>query len=529
MKRMKKFAGLCVILAMLVSLTTGCTPAEPPSPNGGDNPTQQGGEGKKELSFNYANSNAWAVANPAGASNPDRRQAVEDYIYEQCGVRVNTTLIAGDAGLETLNLLLGDGSIDVFESSLLKKGGARALFDLGITQDISDALEAYGPHILDIWKDQGEEYSDRLWDIFTLDDGSIVGLAENPAMAGCATLVRKDWLDKYNLSVPKTIDELEACLAVIQENDPAGNGETIPFFLEAGSNGYGALAAGFMEHGYDAYFYDEADGKVKPIVYADGFKAFLEKMANWYAKGYLFKEYTSITDTSKKIEYLSSGKVFAFSGWNSRVGQSMKEIVETHGGEWVLLDNLQGPRGSVSTLYAPTDASTVVAKTASADAVEAFVKYVDWEYSDFYNYATAVYGIKGTDWEEGEPHEVASRTLEYVSEQLVAPNFRFTMMMETSDPYQKFNFWFYDNYLLDTEKNKAVSLFDEAYQMNLGTLGSVVPATDDVTRMITEELIKFIMNSRSLSEYDQFLKELDAAGVQQVIDELTSRYNGLKG
>ncbi len=530
MKNARRFAALLLVLTLTAALAAGCAPAEPtttPQSTADASSTQPSTqEEKKDLTFHYAMPNSWALVSPAGASDPERLKAVEDYIYEQTGIRFTTTILSGDAGTEQLNLMLADGSVDVFNSALLKKGGARALYESGIIQDISGPLKEYGDNVLSIWSSTvSQDFSERMWAPMTLDSGEIIGIATEPPTAGCGTYVRKDWLEKYNLPAPTTFEELENCFKVIKENDPAGNGETVPLLPSpTATGGFSALAAGFMDQGYSQYYLN-SEGKADLIVYDPGYREFVTLMASWYKKGYIHKEYSSLTDSTRQIELNSSGKVFAFSGWHSAVTNSAKALQEAHGGEWVLLEDLQGPKGNVVTMGAYSDNGYVVAKNSKN--AEAVIRYLNWEWADLENYLVALNGIKGVDWEEGIPGELKDRTLKYVSEKLVAPVFAFTMQMDSSLPGTKDAYWFYRNRLLNPDVTKPMAFSDQRYLMNLGTLANDTPSAD-VDRMVSEEIAKFIMNSRPIEEYDAFLLELKDAGADQVSEELTARYNAAK-
>ena len=46
----------------------------------------------------------------------------------------------------------------------------------------------------------------------------------------------------------------------------------------------------------------------------------------------------------------------------------------------------------------------------------------------------------------------------------------------------------------------------------------------DLDRMVEEETLKFILGTRALSEYDQFLRDLDRIGLQRLNELLTEAY-----
>ena len=74
--------------------------------------------------------------------------------------------------------------------------------------------------------------------------------------------MRKDWLDRYNLAEPTTVDDLANVLSVLKSEDPTGNGETIPFLADLTGLRHG-LAGAFIDGGYGNWI-DPADGLVKP-------------------------------------------------------------------------------------------------------------------------------------------------------------------------------------------------------------------------------------------------------------------------
>ena len=52
-----------------------------------------------------------------------------------------------------------------------------------------------------------------------------------------------------------------------------------------------------------------------------------------------------------------------------------------------------------------------------------------------------------------------------------------------------------------------------------------VGAWNDITRMLSEEQVKFIMGIRPMAEWDDFLNELKKAGYDKVAAEYTRQYN----
>lgn len=56
-------------------------------------------------------------------------------------------------------------------------------------------------------------------------NGKMWGISDAQTPNGFARAIRKDWLDKFGLSVPKTMDEFKVAMQKFTENDPDGNGK----------------------------------------------------------------------------------------------------------------------------------------------------------------------------------------------------------------------------------------------------------------------------------------------------------------
>jgi putative aldouronate transport system substrate-binding protein len=74
-------------------------------------------------------------------------------------------------------------------------------------------------------------------------DGKLYGLTTKSAFPyKTATYVRKDWLDKLGLQVPKTTDEYLAVMKAFTTQDPDGNGKADTYGYSAGINADGSVS-----------------------------------------------------------------------------------------------------------------------------------------------------------------------------------------------------------------------------------------------------------------------------------------------
>lgn len=136
--------------------------------------------------------------------------------------------------------------------------------------------------------------------------------------------IRQDWLDKYDLQAPATLDEIEAVAKVFKDKKPAGNA-TIPI---AGPDKNNSCYTNFLQAGvavcgfepvfaaYDAYpgfWLKDDNGKVFYGTNSENSKKALERLASWYRQGLIDPE-MGVRDSS--TEQVNSGNVgMYFCAW----------------------------------------------------------------------------------------------------------------------------------------------------------------------------------------------------------------------
>ncbi len=130
------------------------------------------------------------------------------------------------------------------------------------------------------------------------DDGSVdIFCHWEPNMARSAYwgyAIRKDWLDRLGLEIPKTIDDLYTVLKAFKENDANGNGDPddeLPFsccnWWGTAHPGMDSLAAAFSLKVNTIYRDPQNDKMTYWTEYNNGenFKAYVETLTKWYSEG----------------------------------------------------------------------------------------------------------------------------------------------------------------------------------------------------------------------------------------------------
>ena len=166
---------------------------------------------------------------------------------------------------------------------------------------LNDLIDKYAPNIKRTF-----EENDKVRRYATSLDGNIYQIPK--AIKTKVTeywWIRGDWLEKLNLEVPTTVDELYDVLTAFRNNDPNGNGikDEIPLFDRAGYK---------MPDEY-LYLWDTStefyvrDGKVEFEPLEPNFKTGVTNIAKWYREGLIDPEI--LTRGSKSRDVLLGGDI----------------------------------------------------------------------------------------------------------------------------------------------------------------------------------------------------------------------------
>lgn len=456
----------------------------------------------------YMNTNA--IARKPEGSEPKALEEVTKYVKEQTGVEATAIIPPKGSEKDKLNVLLASGEqLDVFQGDWDQY--KQAIIPL------NDLLNKYGPDIKKAWDADA-------WKLMTDKDGKIWGIPRIITTAPFPIWVRADWLKKLNLPMPKTLDELESVLKAFKEKDPDGNGkdDTIPILLDDRFQ-YGLVGA-FTEFGYSNWV-DPKDGKLKIPELQPGYVDFLAKMADWYQKGYIYKETFAKFDVQ---QMLKTNRIGAVDIWYSGltinaplVGQTVPEM------DYQFIPEIKGPKGYLQTAYPGTTTAMLVTK--SSKNPDAVIKFINWQYQNVENHLTSWYGIKDKNWKWADQQK---KTVEVTNPNPYAGEFMVTLglAMETkyapSDPLRAKHTQFLNNELTKFDKVKMPVDLGIVYDKE--ALKEKVPNAGDLDRLRKEEVIKFIMGARPLSDYNKFVDELYKAGLDKLIDFQTEEYKKQK-
>ena len=457
----------------------------------------------------YIFNNSGTLQFDAGGSDPDVLQQVQDYIAAESGVRPITIVPGGAASAtDQLNLLLGSSDpIDLFQTP----GNGWHDYRQAIIP-IDDLLAEYGQNLMSV-------IPAEQWEIMKNENGEIMGIPRSTPTSPYITWVRQDWLDELGLEVPTTWDELEATIEAFQEWNPDSFVATRPGDVRW------ATLGGFTPNGHSNYL-DPDDGMVKPWVLQPGVQEWVAEMNSWWEAGYFFPDTFTQFDEPEVFRTCNLG---VWMGWYSRITLITPQIESAcEGIEWTRT-SITTDMGYIATVR-PQNASGYVV-TRKAENPAAVIQFMDWVYSaDTVDHQLAArYGIPGEMWwYEDEANNVVDRDTEsgYVSEYML-PNLNIEIRYAVLDPARAWHTEYLGSLLIDLSDAKMP--FDAEVSYNLSRIADEVPTLGDLNRLMDEQTILFITGQRSLDEWDDFMNDLNRAGIDDWTNAITAQYTELVG
>ncbi|MNI07922.1 Lipoprotein LipO precursor [compost metagenome] len=226
---------------------------------------------------------------------------VAKVIEEKTGYKVQYDMLPQDKADDKLNLLIASG--EPYDYVFINGGSSgKALFSdyakRGALTELGPLLDKFGPNIK-------AAISPDSWEAVKVE-GKIYAIPTSASdTVGNDLIIRQDWLEKLNLTMPTTIEEFTAVLKEFKEKDPGGNGDkNIPFSTRGDYPMLPNLNGAFGI----ANSYNDVGGKLVPAPLDPKFKEYLAYMNDLFKQGVLEKEFAINKDANLK-EKFTSGRV----------------------------------------------------------------------------------------------------------------------------------------------------------------------------------------------------------------------------
>jgi len=196
--------------------------------------------------------------------------------------------------------------------------------------------------------------------------------------------IRKDWLDKLGLPLPKTTKEFHDALVAFRDKDPGnvGRNNVVPFGQDSDARW------GFSPIIY-TYFTNKKGGRDEWINFftdtpigMPGYKEGVRVINQWYNEGLIYKDFPLMKVPTDFWNLLKSGRVGAFGGnWDlpfrtdNRINEDLARNVP--GAKFVPVDAIEGPDKSYFKEISDKPGMRIFIPASSKNP-EAALRYLNW-------------------------------------------------------------------------------------------------------------------------------------------------------
>jgi len=461
------------------------------------------------------------------------------YIAETTGIKLNMMAVpdANDTYKTKLNILLNTNEIPdiIWTSSNDSVINSMAL--KGAFLSYTDNLQ-YTPNI--------KKLLDSNPDIrrsFVATDGKLYIMPRvTPNVMSEIFIAREDIMKKENITEPQNYDELYNMLKTLKAKYPDyttfinrnGSEHLVNRLAYSWGTGYEPTTFGmYLNRDTDKYQYGPQDPNFKNMV------SWIKKL---YDEKILDPDY-ALKTTKQWEEVFTNGKALFAIDYIDRIKTINDGYINSNNSARVVAIN--PPKGSTgkSGIIAKASAmgnSGIVVSAKTKDTVAA-VKFVDWVYSDKGRLATH-YGIEGETYtldKDGKPSLAAQmkRQANPTGKDPVK-DFGWVYYMDkyefpagylkpvTGDPAEADNRWMFSREKMEKAKGvisaEPVIGFNDEQTKVLRSKGTVI------SDYFKQNIDKFIMGARPMSEWGKFVDEVNKLGVNDLMKTYNDAYTEYK-
>lgn len=247
----------------------------------------------------------WDRGNAApGTTNEDNALTdyIKDRVLKEANVEVSYMAVPRSGSDDKLNVMMAGGSAPGIVFSYGQDMFTNYASNGGLT-DLTEPLATYGDQIMEFTGDvqpmglyEGQQFA--------------IMKKRSDSASRHVQYIRKDWLDKLGMDMPKTKDEFFEALYAFKEKNPGEVDNVIPWMMSGVTdteknylNFIGSYTGPFDETTKrDEYVYSEAY-----LIFRDGAVEGIKKMNQLYNDGLIYNDFVSDTNEDIWRQEISSG------------------------------------------------------------------------------------------------------------------------------------------------------------------------------------------------------------------------------
>ncbi|MDF2927058.1 MAG: transporter substrate-binding protein [Paenibacillaceae bacterium] len=459
-----------------------------------------------------------------GAEPPGADNAIIKEIEKRTNTKLNITWVSPNSYGEKVNVTLASG--DIPDLTLIGDNlspSVRKMAEQGAFWELEPYLKDY-PNL--------NAFPQTVWDNTRYQNGKLYAIPRVRALSTGMVSVRKDWLDKLGLSVPKTMDDLYEAMKAFTNNDPDGNGQkdTVGLVGDIASDG---LSLGTLNHilyifqgASEGWKVEPGSNKLVNMMTDPSTRAALEWIRKAYAEGLIHKDFVTLKNSQSRDIVMSgkAGVVFeaVSAAWDLTEGLRKNQPE----GDMLPLASLTGPSGKPYMHRGRGyNGVFVIPKTVPEQKVKKLLAFLDYG-SSAEGYELGVYGFKDIHFtKEGDfykPTEQAKKDI--VSSNAMGQIFtrydKYSWAKGTDPDFYNRSKQVIDEIEKISTANPFEGLYSETWAKN----------RNEFYKKITDAQVKVILGQEPLENWDKTVEALKAdPNWIKALEELNGAYRAKNG
>jgi putative aldouronate transport system substrate-binding protein len=350
MKKIVRSTALCTlgIITATTALLAGCSSKEAAPSNSKQE--------KQKLSIK--------VMSSLQTEPPDMNSAFWTGLEQKTNVHLDIDWVPINDYMNKVNIVIASGNIpEVLTVTEVTSPNVVDAINKGTFWDLGELLGDFSKY-----PNLKNNVPESAWKLMRYN-GKIYGLPRTRPSITVADLIRKDWLDKLGLSMPKTMDELLVTLKKVVDSDPDGNGkrDTIGLNFDEGfRTAFGGMTPEFT-----------SDGGLYPKELTDAYTNMVEWYRKAYSEGLMSQEFAVMKDLQYYDMFGSGLAVFYRKNPWHQYGfeQSAKKVQP--GAQVEYVPYLTGPNGTTAVFSPGFYGGLFIPKNVSKEKAEQILQFYE--------------------------------------------------------------------------------------------------------------------------------------------------------
>lgn len=431
----------------------------------------------------------------------------------------------GADAAQAYNLLLTEEVLPDIIFNIYTSSELEQLVNDGVIYDLTEYVQEYAP---DYWaKINEDEYKSVKLQTLT-SDGRVVCFASFREGEGNITyqgpVVRKDWLDECGLDVPVTLADWEKMLETFAEKYDA------KFAQVSGNFTWGAgfnSGVGAYGHVSPAYYVDD-NGTVQFAQAQPEWKEYMTQLNKWYENGWFDADTLTMDATAFRTKAINNDVGASFVPLSQLTMLTEDAELENTGAEWIPVSYPRTASGEPTCMiqYGNLWAgrAAVITKSCPEEKLITALKWLNYGYTEegnmYWNYGkegiTYTLNSNGevefTDLIKNDPMGIDAAVRKYVGTAgagIAVQNTDLVLMKNSAQAAAAVETW--------VENTDAAKYFFPSVSYTEDEATIFADKSSQVNAYMMEMALKFLKGDESLDNYDDYLKNLDKMGLQDIL------------